>query len=412
MSGKKMVYLFVLLLMGFVTQGVQALSEEDLLGRWEIVIDDTGDTFGASWLEVVRKDGKLDGSLLWRWGSVEPIEWIRIEGDEVLINRPEYRNRQRVDVIYKARLQYDRLVGMVERPEGGVQHFHGRPAIAPPVDLTGTWDIVMQLDERRRARHTLHLLHEQGSIVGLLGAHGQIAEVKEAKLDGRQLTLRFAPVSVRGHGTEMSLDVEVRGDNLIGKGKMGSDKELDVRGWRHRIWGEPINLFNGKNLENWLTRDPQAQMKWYVEDGIMVCSGEGGDIYTDRVFDDFQLHVEFKMSEGANSGVYLRGRYENQLLDDYGKGVESHGMGSVYSRIAPTKNATKPASEWQTYDITLIGRWLTVKLNGVTVVDNQYLEGITGGALDPCENEPGPLMLQDHGDKVWFRKVVLTPLIR
>ncbi len=412
MLGKKMVCVSILLLLGFVTQDANALSEEDLLGRWEVVIDDTGDTFGASWLEVIRENGKLDGSLLWRWGSVEPIEWIRIEGDEVLINRPEHHNKKRVDVIYRARLHYDRLVGMVERPGGGIQHFHGRPAIAPQVDVSGTWDVIIHMGEKRRIRHTLRLLQEKEKIVGLLGAHGQVAEVKEAKLDGRQLTLRFSPVSVQAHETEMSLAVEVRGDRIVGKGKMGSDREFDVTGQRHRMWGEPVDLFNGKNLENWLTRDRQDEMKWYVEDGIMVCTGEGGDIYTEQVFDDFQLHVEFKLSEGANSGVYLRGRYENQLLDDYGKGVESHGMGSVYSRIAPTKNATKPAGEWQSYDITLIGRWLTVRLNGVTVVDNQYLEGITGGALDPHENKPGPIMLQDHGDKVWFRKVTLTPMVR
>ncbi len=170
-------------------------------------------------------------------------------------------------------------------------------------------------------------------------------------------------------------------------------------------------LFNGKDLHNWLPRDPRATSHWYVEDDVMVNTPPDIDLYTRQVFDDFNLHVEFKMDKNSNSGIYLRGRYEVQLLDDYGRGTESHGNGSVYSRIAPLKNASKPAGEWQTFDITLIGRWLTVVLNGETIIDNQHLDGITGGALDSFENMPGPIMVQgDHG-RVWFRRISIRPAL-
>src|SRR2546425_1271162 len=125
--------------------------------------------------------------------------------------------------------------------------------------------------------------------------------------------------------------------------------------------------------------------------------------------DGFQAHLEFNVEPHSNSGVYLRGRYEIQILDDPSKVTEEHGCGALYSRIAPKLDATRPAGEWQTFDITLVGRSLTVVLNGKTIIDGGQVDGITGGAINPFEGEPGPLMLQgDHG-KVRFRNIVVTP---
>jgi hypothetical protein len=130
------------------------------------------------------------------------------------------------------------------------------------------------------------------------------------------------------------------------------------------------------------------------------------------VFQDLMLHIEFNVEPKSNSGVYLRGRYEVQILDnpDQKMALDSHGCGGVYSRIAPKVVAAKQAGAWQALDITLVGRHITVVLNGATIVDG-VVEGITGGALDPFEGEPGPLMLQgDHG-KVRFRNILVTPAI-
>jgi hypothetical protein len=136
------------------------------------------------------------------------------------------------------------------------------------------------------------------------------------------------------------------------------------------------------------------------------------DIRTEKDFSDFKLHIEFNCPSKSNSGVYLRGRYEVQVMDSYGQPPESHRLGGLYGFIDPTENAGKPGGEWQTFDITLLGRYVTVVLNGKTIIDDKEIPGITGGALNSREGEPGPLLLQgDHG-KVSYRNIVLTPAIQ
>ena len=177
-------------------------------------------------------------------------------------------------------------------------------------------------------------------------------------------------------------------------------------------WGAPITLFDGKSLDGWRLRDPKAKNGWAVVNGeLAVVEPKGNaDLVSERTFQDAKLHVEFNVEPHSNSGVYVRGKYEVQILDNPDKkmAVDPHGCGAVYSRIPPKLDATKPAGEWQTLDITMVGRQIQVVLNGSEVV-NGVVEGVTGGAISPFEGEPGPLMLQgDHG-KVRFRNVVLTP---
>jgi hypothetical protein len=169
-------------------------------------------------------------------------------------------------------------------------------------------------------------------------------------------------------------------------------------------------LFNGKSLEGWKLRHEGSQNGWKVEDGVLVNTPPSTDLYTQEKFKDFQLHIEYKIPHGSNSGIYLRGRYEIQIQDDYGKPVESHINGAIYGRIAPSENASKPAGEWQTVDATLVGKRVTVVLNGKKIIDNAEIPGPTGAALDERESDPGPLLLQgDHG-VVAFRNIYLKPL--
>ena len=176
--------------------------------------------------------------------------------------------------------------------------------------------------------------------------------------------------------------------------------------------GKPIDLFNGKDVSGWLCQDPHRPMGWSVKDGILVNEGKGANnIYTQQKFNDFKLEVEFNVDPQSNSGVYLRGRYEIQILDGYGRPLDVHSQGALYGFIVPAVNSDKPAGEWQTYEITLIANRVTVILNGTKIIDNGEVPGITGGALDANEKGPGPILLQgDHG-RVQFRKVRLTPLI-
>ena len=174
-------------------------------------------------------------------------------------------------------------------------------------------------------------------------------------------------------------------------------------------WGESIEVFNGKDLTGWKPRSTQTKNGWIVRDALLVNATPGNDLVTEQKFTDFQVHAEFRYPKGSNSGIYLRGRYEVQIEDNYGVEPDSHKIGGIYGFLTPCLNAAKKPGEWQTMDITLVGRVVTVVFNGERVIDRQTIPGITGGALDSDEGAPGPLLIQgDHGP-IEFRKVTVTP---
>ena len=178
---------------------------------------------------------------------------------------------------------------------------------------------------------------------------------------------------------------------------------------RMPTWGTPIALFDGKSLDGWTTEGPN-QNKWSVVNGILTNAGGGANLMTTRKFDDFKLQVEFRYPKGSNSGIYLRGRYEAQIEDiPLDSMPNPHQIGGIYGFLPPNQNAAKAPGEWNTYEITLVGRRVTVVLNGKTVVADAIIPGMTGGAIDSDEGSPGPILLQgDHGP-IEFRRVVLTP---
>jgi hypothetical protein len=185
-------------------------------------------------------------------------------------------------------------------------------------------------------------------------------------------------------------------------------------------YGKPIKLFNGKDLKGWRPIDPKMANGFKVVDGTLqndpVQPEHGdhvsyGNLRTEQEFGDFNLKLEVNVPKGNNSGVYLRGLYEIQVVDSYGLALDSHNMGAVYSRITPSEAAEKPAGEWQSLDITLVDRHVTVIFNGKKIVDNQAVEGPTGGAISSDVFAPGPIYLQgDHG-MVAYRNIVLTPVL-
>ncbi|MBW7866303.1 MAG: DUF1080 domain-containing protein [Candidatus Hydrogenedens sp.] len=185
-------------------------------------------------------------------------------------------------------------------------------------------------------------------------------------------------------------------------------------------YGEAVKLFNGKDLDGWKLTGP-AKNGWRAENGVLINEPkqtEGkpkisyGNLRTVAEFEDFNLRLEVSVPPNGNSGVYLRGVYEVQVLDSFGKPVDPHNMGAVYSRIAPLASAEKPAGEWQTMDITLVDRHLTVVLNGVTIHDNVPLPGCTGGALWSDEFRPGPIYLQGDHTGVQYRNITLRPVVK
>ena len=185
-------------------------------------------------------------------------------------------------------------------------------------------------------------------------------------------------------------------------------------------FGHPVSLFNGKDLTGWRPHESNKNNGWSVQDGVLVnttpktdfsATGAFANLRTDDVFDDFWLHIEFQVEENRNSGVYLRGMYEAQVVDRDSRMQGIQGVGAIFGAIAPSKNAGKPGGEWQTYDLTLVDRHVTVVLNGEKVIDNQPISGPTGGAVFTAPTQPGPIHLQGDHTNVKYRDIYLAPVV-
>lgn len=285
----------------------------------------------------------------------------------------------------------------------------------PPV--VGRWDLIVKgaqgdypswLEVRLSGRSTL-----VGSFVGRFGSARPISRVDFE--DGR---VHFSlPPQWESRKADLDFAGKLDGDAIRGETTDDDGKRATWTARRAPLlvrdkppaWGETIELINGKDLTGWKPRSAEAKSRWEVRDGVLVNTEASTDLVTERKFTDFKLHAEFRYPAGSNSGIYLRGRYEVQIEDDYGEEPESDRIGGVYGFLTPSVNAAKKAGEWQTLELTLVGRTVTVVLNGERIIDRQAIPGITGGALDSDEGSPGPILLQgDHGP-VEFRRLTLTP---
>ena len=233
---------------------------------------------------------------------------------------------------------------------------------------------------------------------------GNVYQVKDYKLEGGHLIL-----NLRG----LTWDLSAAGDQLTGTQKRGTN-EVPLTGVRSpelqrsepQAWSEPESLFDGKDLNGWEPMAP-ARNHWVVRDGDMVNEAHGSNIKTTRKFNDFKLHIEFNCPDDGNSGVYLRGRYEVQVeYEPLTQNPPERRIGSIYGRIAPSVDLPRKPGTWESYDITLVGRTVTVVRDGTLTIDHKQIEGITGGALDANEGEPGPFYLQgDHTGGLRFRNI-------
>jgi hypothetical protein len=236
---------------------------------------------------------------------------------------------------------------------------------------------------------------------------GNVYEVKDYKMEGSHLAVPM--------GTNGSLEVDAAGDKLTGSIKRanGSAQVTGVRApalmrKEPPSWTAPEPLFNGKDLTGWEPMDPK-QNHWIVRDGELVNEAHGSNLKTTRKFDDFKVHVEYNCPNEGNSGFYLRGRYEVQIeYEPAGHNPIERSMGSIYGFLAPKELPRKPG-QWETYDITLVGRRVTIVRDGTTVIDHKEIPGITGGALDSNEAEPGPFYIQgDHTGGLKFRNITIS----
>jgi hypothetical protein len=283
-----------------------------------------------------------------------------------------------------------------------------------PFSPEGRWDMTIATGGNG-APSWLEVRHSGvRTLVGqFVGSGGSARPISHIYFQDNELRFSLPP-QWEQDTADITFEGRVQGDSLTGTMVAADGKQYNwtavrapaLRRNSEPTWGKPIPLFNGRDLKGW---HAMGENQWVAENGILRSPRTGSNLVTDNSFTDFKLHIEFRYSKGSNSGVYLRGRYEVQIADSKGKEPLSGELGGVYGFLPPSEQVAKEAGAWQSYDITLIGRMITVVANGKMIICNQEIPGITGGALDSREGEPGPLYLQgDHGP-VEFRNIVLTP---
>lgn len=321
-----------------LTGGQASAADNPFLGNWALTLP--GGYSG--WLGITQEKNYLDGAMLWRWGSVTPLDSVFLN-DKMLVFT-QGRDVQRKDdagKVVRTHRFTDRFVAQVQGNTLSLIVFRPRP------DGSGV--------DREELT---------GKRIPPLPPAPDLAKVK---------------------------------------------------------FGEPVTLLNGTSLAGWKLVEPDAVNGWRAQDGLLSnrpVQVEGqphknyGNLRTEREFEDFNLTLEVRVPKDGNSGIYLKGLYEVQVADSFGQGLDSHNMGAVYSRITPSASAEKPASEWQTLDITLVDRHVTVVLNGKKIINNQPLLGITGGALTADEFKPGPIYFQGDHAGVDYRKVIMREVAK
>jgi Domain of Unknown Function (DUF1080) len=293
----------------------------------------------------------------------------------------------------------------------------GNPAPESARAFLGRWDLTLKAPDRDYPSW-LELREENGQLKAeMVGRWGNARPLPIVELSNGHLKF-VSPKEEEDSKTDLVFEGTLSGKTLSGTLTGPDGNTWQWTGRRAPAlkrtsppnWGSPIPLFNGKDLTGWHEDKPGASPVWKVENGVLVRPERGPELINNSKFEDFKLHVEFNCGPDSNSGVYLRGRYEVQIETDSAADPASQRMGGVYGFLAPSPEPARKPSEWQTYDITLVGRTVTVVLNGQTIIDNKEIPGITGGALDSHEELRGPIYLQgSEKGRVMFRSIVITP---
>jgi hypothetical protein len=281
--------------------------------------------------------------------------------------------------------------------------------------FNGRWDIEIPNEPRHHA-WWLEVTGAgspdiKGRFVGFPG--GDMNDIQKIWIDGGTLNFTFDRGDLHQEYTARLAGTDLRGTFTSGKQSLEwighpapAIEEQDDGSWHE---GRPVALCRGHDLTGWHGVVPGKDLGWTAHDGLLSSTGGANNLESDGKYWNFKLHVEYRVGPHSNSGIGLRGRYEVQILEDAGRPLDRHSNGALYSRIIPTENVSKPAGEWQTYEIRLVGRHVSVISNGKLITQG-VIEGLTAIATDWDEGKPGPITLQgDHGP-VDFRNMVLTPL--
>ncbi len=285
-----------------------------------------------------------------------------------------------------------------------------------PSSFVGHWDFNLTPGGTLRAAW-LGITEKGGALdVWYQPTGGNVYQIQNPKMEGSKLILNISAADPAEKRPAVTWELEATGDKLTGIQKRGSST-LPLSGVRApelnrpepKAWTASEPLFNGKNLDGWQPIGNPANSHWTVKDGLLVNEEHGANLRTTRTFDDFKVHFEVSCPDGGNSGFYLRGRYEVQIeYEPLSANPPERRIGSIYGRITP-KDMPRTPGQWETFDVMLVGRTVTVVRNGVTTIDHKKIEGITGGALNANEGEPGPFYIQgDHTGGLKFRNITVS----
>ena len=285
----------------------------------------------------------------------------------------------------------------------GAQPFAGRwdLTITTPKDNYPSWMEFTQSGSQPQVR--------------VVGRVASVHAATDVKLDGSHLS--FTTSEWFDGEIRVAWEFHAAGGKLTGTQKRADGVEGLIAGVpapalkrkTPAAWTKPEALFDGKDLNGW-EPDDASNNHWVAQDGELVNQAAGANIRTTRKFGDFKLHIEYNCPNEGNSGVYLRGRYEVQVeYEKPGTDDKFHGMGSIYGFLAPTVELPQRPGEWESYDVTLVGRTVTVVRDGKSTIDRQKIPGITGGAIDSHEGDPGPLYIQgDHTGGMKYRNITIS----
>ena len=291
----------------------------------------------------------------------------------------------------------------------------------------GRWDMTVTPVNGNPWPQWMELVDKGGKIEGRVQPRGGgWRPILGATVESGKLVVAVSAPTGRGPAIRWELSSE-GADKISGIEKRGENDGPKLGGLRApkldrpmpKAWNAPRPIFNGKDLTGWEPIGNVNNNKWVARNGELVndnppVEGQRGpgaaNLKSTEKFQDFKLHIEVLCPDHGNSGIYLRGRYEIQVGTEGGK-LPDHEMGAVYSHYPPPPGAELGLGKWSAFDITFVGRRVTVVRDGKMYHDNVEIPGPTGGALDSNEAEPGPFFLQgDHHGVIRYRNItVQTP---
>jgi hypothetical protein len=286
------------------------------------------------------------------------------------------------------------------------------PTVVNPFE--GRWDMVLTTADGSSSPRWMDYVEGRDPLIRIQPRGGSVHPAYDVDVDGPHITL----VMDKGNDKrpKTTWDLKIKNKVITGTQKTGDQiatikgvKAPDLKRDPPKYWTKPESIFNGTDLTGWVPVDTDAKNNWVADGGMLVNTAHGANIRTTRTFDDFKLHIEFNCPDDGNSGIYLRGRYEVQVeYEKVDANDKYHSVGSIYGFLAPAVDLPRRPGTWETFDITLVGRMVTIVRNKVKTIDDREIPGITGGALDSNEGEPGPFYIQgDHTGGMKYRNITV-----